>query len=53
MQLDAFPKHELRLHAHVLQADGGELAAMIVAASLVLADAGVPLNDLVPACTVA
>ena len=53
MQLDAFPKHELRLHAHVLQADGGELAAMIVAASLALADAGVPLNDLVPACTVA
>jgi len=34
----------------VLQADGGTRCASITAASLALADAGIPLKDLVVAC---
>lgn len=34
------------------QADGGELAAAITAASAALADAGIELLDILPACTV-
>jgi hypothetical protein len=34
------------------QADGGELAAAICAATAALADAGIELRDLLPACCV-
>ena len=52
VQLRALARHEVRVHVMVLQADGAELAAAIVGASLALADAGVPLRDLAPACAV-
>jgi exosome complex component RRP41 len=38
---------------HVLDADGGDLAAAIIAASLALADAGVPMRDVVAAAPLA
>jgi exosome complex component MTR3 len=53
VQLERFPKSVLDVYALVLESDGGTLAATITAASLALADAGVELFDLVPACAVA
>lgn len=34
------------------QADGGEMAAAVCAASAALADAGIELSDILPACSV-
>lgn len=36
----------------VVQADGGEFAAAVCAASAALADAGIELTDMLPACSV-
>ena len=52
MKLRPASPSQVRVHVTVLQADGAELAAAIVGASLALADAGVPLRDLAPACAV-
>lgn len=49
--LDQYPRSQIRLYVHLLQSDGGGIAAAINAASLALADAGVPTRDLVAACT--
>lgn len=52
VQLHLFPKAAVDVFCIVLEAAGGEVAAAITAASLALADAGIPLYDLVPACAV-
>jgi ribonuclease PH len=49
----AFPKAAVDVRVSVLEADGGEEAAAVVAASLALADAGVEAVDLAAACGVA
>lgn len=49
----AFPKAVVELRGTVLESSGGELSALALAGSLALADAGVPLLDLVSAAAVA
>lgn len=51
MQLDAFPKAAVDVYVCILEADGGELAAAITAGAAALADAGIPMRDLVAACS--
>jgi exosome complex component RRP41 len=45
-----FPRSQIDMYVQVLQADGGTRCAALNAASLALANAGVPLRDLVAAC---
>jgi exosome complex component RRP41 len=45
-----FPRTAIDLFVEVLQADGGTRCAGITVASLALADAGIPMRDLVSAC---
>ncbi|XP_043206488.1 exosome complex component MTR3-like isoform X2 [Amphibalanus amphitrite] len=47
--LHEFPKSSVDVFVHVLQDDGGALAAAITAAGAALADANVPMYDLVTA----
>lgn len=47
-----FPRSMIDIFIEVLQSDGGSRCAAITAASLALADAGIPLRDLVAACAV-
>lgn len=46
------PRSQIDVYLQVLQTDGGMRAACINAAMLALADAGIPLRDMVAACTV-
>lgn len=48
--LERFPRTSIDLFIEVLQADGGTRCASITVASLALADAGIPMKDLVVAC---
>jgi exosome complex component RRP41 len=48
--LELYPRTGVDLFIEVLQADGGTRCASITAASLALADAGIPMRDLVVAC---
>jgi exosome complex component RRP41 len=48
--LDLYPRTMIDLTIEVLQADGGTRCASITAASLALADSGIPMRDLVVAC---
>jgi exosome complex component RRP41 len=48
--LEYYPRTAIDVFIEVLQADGGTRCASITAASLALADAGVPMRDLVVAC---
>ncbi len=48
--LEYYPRTSLDVFIEVLQADGGTRCAGITVASLALADAGVPMRDLVVAC---
>jgi len=48
--VDLYPRTGIDVFVEVLQADGGTRCAAITAASLAIADAGVPLRDLVVAC---
>jgi len=48
--LERFPRTSIDLFIEVLQADGGTRAAGVTVASLALADAGMPMRDLVVAC---
>ncbi|HIE13982.1 TPA: exosome complex exonuclease Rrp41 [Candidatus Bathyarchaeota archaeon] len=48
--LEQFPRTEIDLFIEILQADGGTRCAGITVASLALADAGIPMRDLVVAC---
>jgi exosome complex component RRP41 len=49
--LEYYPKTGIDIFVEVLQADGSTRCASIVAASLALADAGIPMRDLVVACS--
>ena len=48
--VDLYPRTGIDVIIEVLQADGGTRCASITAASLAIADAGIPLRDLVVAC---
>jgi exosome complex component RRP41 len=48
--LEYYPKTAIQVFIEILQADGGTRCAGITAASLALADAGIPMRDLVVAC---
>lgn len=47
---EQYPRTTIDLFIEVLQADGGTRCAGITVASLALADAGIPMRDLVGAC---
>lgn len=44
------PRTQIDIYVQVLQADGGTRAACINAASIALADAGIPMHDLAVSC---
>jgi exosome complex component RRP41 len=48
--IEYYPRTAIDIFIEVLQADGGTRCASITAASLALADAGIPMRDLVTAC---
>jgi exosome complex component RRP41 len=48
--VEYYPRTMIEVFIEVLQADGGTRCASITAASLALADAGIPMRDLVVAC---
>jgi exosome complex component RRP41 len=48
--LEYYPRTVIDIFVEVLQADGGTRCASITAASVALADAGLPMRDLVVAC---
>ena len=48
--VDLYPRTGIDVFIEVLQADGGTRCAGITAASLAIADAGIPLRDLVVGC---
>lgn len=48
--LEYYPRTAIDVFVEVLQADGGTRCASITAAALALADAGIPMKDLVAAC---
>ncbi|CAJ1355516.1 unnamed protein product [Effrenium voratum] len=49
--LEQYPRSQIRLFVQILQAEGSAMAAAINAATLALADAGIPMRDLVVGCT--
>ncbi len=49
--LEEFPKTAVDVHIEILQADASTRCVGINAASLALADAGVPMRDLIAACS--
>jgi exosome complex component RRP41 len=48
--LEDYPRAAIDVFVEVLQADGGSRCAGISAASVALADAGINMRDIVPAC---
>ena len=48
--LERYPRTAIDVFIEILQADGGTRCAGITVASLALADAGIPMRDLVVAC---
>ena len=48
--LDKFPRTVVDVFVEVLQADGGSRCAALDAAAVALADAGIPMRDMVSAC---
>ncbi len=48
--LEKFPRTVVDVFLEVLQADGGSRCAALAAASVALADAGIPMRDMVSAC---
>jgi len=48
--LEYYPRTGVDIFVEVLQADGGTRCASLTAAALALADAGIPMRDLVAAC---
>jgi exosome complex component RRP41 len=48
--MEYYPRTMIDVFIEVLQADGGTRCAAITAASLALADSGIPMRDLVVAC---
>lgn len=49
---EQFPRTTIDVFIEVLQADAGTRCSGITAASVALADAGIPMKDLIPACAV-
>ena len=49
---ELYPRTSIDIFIEVLQSDGGSRCAGITAASLALADAGIPLREIVAACAV-
>jgi exosome complex component RRP41 len=47
-----FPKTEIAIFVEVLQSDGGTRCAAVTAAAVALADAGIPMKDLISAVAV-
>jgi exosome complex component RRP41 len=47
-----FPKAGIEIYIEVLEASAGTRCAGLTAASVALADAGIPMKDMVPACAV-
>lgn len=52
IKLEEFPKAAIEIFVDVLQGDGGTRCAAITAASVALADAGIPMKDMVNAVAV-
>lgn len=50
VMLEQFPRTVVDIFIEVLQADGGSRCAALAAASVALADAGIPMRDMVSAC---
>ena len=50
VMLEKFPRTAVDVFLEILQADGGTRCAALDAASVALADAGIPMRDLVCAC---
>jgi exosome complex component RRP41 len=50
IETERFPRSEIHIVVTVLQADGGARGACINAISLAMADAGIPMKDLVASC---
>ncbi len=48
--LTAFPRTVVDVYIEILQADGGSRCASLDAAAVALADAGIPMRDMVAAC---
>lgn len=48
--VERYPKAAIDIHIEILEAEAGTRCAGITAASVALADAGIPLRDLVVAC---
>lgn len=47
---ERFPRTSIDVYIEVLQADAGTRCAGLTVASVALADAGIPMRDLIPAC---
>jgi len=52
IQLEKFPNTAIDVHVELVQADGGTRCTAINAVSLALADAGIPMKDLVQAVSI-
>jgi exosome complex component RRP41 len=50
LEMEKFPKTGIDISMEIIESDGGTRAAGITAASLALADAGMPMKGLVSAC---
>ena len=50
VMLEKFPRTVVDVFVEILQADGGSRCAALDAASVALADAGIPMRDMVSAC---
>ena len=50
LMLENFPRTVVDVFIEVLQADGGSRCAALDAAAVALADAGIPMRDMVSAC---
>ena len=47
---EEFPKASIRVDMQVVEAHAGTRCAAMTAASVALADAGIPMRDMIPAC---
>jgi exosome complex component RRP41 len=52
VQTELFPRASIDVYMEILQANAGTRCAGLVAASVALADAGVPMKDIIPAIAV-
>ena len=52
VMLEKYPKSTIDVYATILEAHGGTRCAALTAASVALADAGISMKDLIPACAV-